>query len=197
MMRRAMVPALLLLSACHHRRAPASLIAACDTVAAQPATQFDPSMMNGGYRVTFIATGGLRSGHAAIGRMMLRPQDASLLTIEPHDGVEVTQPVIGQLDLAIDSVGAVRMGDLMAADAAMPGLAFYVTHRPGGEVSGIIGRVGSVSNARGPAPIDAGHFTLFVRQVTPNGIWGGWTSNPGTGGLITPDAAGHFCALRS
>lgn len=188
---------LLLAPACHHHRSPAALVAACDTVPASPAAQLDPSLMHGTYAVTFIATGGLRSGHAASGTLSLQPQDASLVAIEPHDGVAVTQPVIGQLDLAIDSIGAVQMGDLMSTDAATPGVGFYVTRRPCGEVSGIIGRVGSLSNARGPGPIDAGHFTLFIRQVTPTGIWGGWTSNPGSGGLIAPDAVGRFCALRS
>ncbi len=171
-------------------------MAACDTVPVAPAAQLDPSLMNGSYSVTFVATRGLRSGHAVSGRLSLRPQESSLVMIEPHDGVVVTQPVIGQLDLAIDSIGAVQMGELMSTDGASPGLGFYVTHRPGGEVSGIIGRVGSLSNTRGPGPIDAGHFTLFIRQVTPTGIWGGWASNPGPGGLITPDAGGHFCALR-
>ncbi len=188
---------LLLLAACHHHRAPAALVAGCDTVPASPAAQFDPSLMHGTYSVTFVASGGLRSGHAVSGSMSLRPQEASLVSIEPHDGVAVTQPVIGQLDLAVDSIGAVQMGDLMSTDVASPGVGFYVTHRPGGEVSGIIGRVGSLSNVRGPGPMDAGHFTLFIRQVTANGIWGGWTSNPGPGGLITPDAVGRFCALRS
>jgi hypothetical protein len=187
----------ILVAACHHHRTQPDLLAACDTVAAQAPREMALSSMAGSYAVAFVATAGLRSGHAVAGRLTLRPQAPSLVTIEPHDGTVITQPSIGQLDMELDSIGAVRMGDPMALDSTMPGIAFYVSHRPGGEASGVIGRVGSASNSRGPGGMDAGHFTLFVRRISTDGIWGGWTSNPGAGGLLTPDARGHFCALKS
>lgn len=182
---------------CHHHRSQALQPLTCDTVAAQPATEMALSTLSGTYAVTFVATAGLRSGHTIAGQLTLRPQDPSLVTTLPHDGTVITQPFIGQLDMELDSIGAVRMGDPMAADSSLPGVAFYVSHRPNGEASGVIGRVGSASNSRGPSGMDAGHFTLFVRRISADGIWGGWTSNPGAGGFITPDARGHFCALRT
>jgi len=77
---------------CHHHRVPASLAMACDTVAAQPATEMALSSLGGTYAVTFVSTAGLRSGHTVSGSLTLRPQDPSLVTIEPHDGTVITQP---------------------------------------------------------------------------------------------------------
>jgi hypothetical protein len=189
--------ALFLLAACQHQQPARSLRAGCDTVAAQPAATMDMTGLAGNYSITFFATRGLRSGHSVSGLLTLRAQDPAMIELPRADGVPMRQPYVGRLDVELDSIGAVQMGDLMTDDAAAPGFALYVAHRLNDQVTEVLGRVGSVSNARGPSPIDAGHFTLFVRRVSTQGIWGGWSSNPGTGGFITPDAVGHFCALRS
>jgi hypothetical protein len=129
--------------------------------------------------------------------LVLRAQDQALVRIPFADStVAVSQPVIGMLELATDSVGATRMGDPMAADAATPGVGVYVTSRRGGPVTGVIARVGSGSNVRGQMVFDGGYFTLFVARVSPTGIWGGWRSSPGAGGMVAPDAQGHFCAEK-
>ena len=112
----------------------------------------------------------------------------------PDTSVLVSQPTIGQLDLALEDVGATRMGDPMAANDTMPGVGFYVTRLRNGEVRGVVARVGSGSNARGMMLFDGGYFALYVRSIATDGIAGGWASAPG--GTIGQEARGHFCAVR-
>ena len=185
------------LSGCRHRTDLARQVAACEPASPQAPAEMDLVRLSGSYDVTFVSTEGAGAGHTVRGRLVLRAQDQSLVRVPYADSnTVVTQPVIGTMDLVTDEIGATRMGDLMATDAAMPGVGVYVTTRRGGPATGVIARVGSASNVRGQMVFDAGYFTLFVGRVGPTGIWGGWSSSPGTVGLVTADARGHFCAAR-
>jgi len=177
--------------ACHHR--PSSSMAACEPVSNQAASEMNLDQL----RVEFVATEGPRTGTSAGGQLTLHPQDAGLVSVASADpNTSVSQPTIGRLDLSLDSIGATRMGDTMADSNTMPGVGLYVTRLPGGAVTGVVGRVGSGANLRGSTPFDAGYFTLFIQRVSADGIWGIWRSSPGTGGLVTPEARGYFCAVR-
>ena len=155
-------------------------------------------MLAGTYDVLFAATGGSQAGHRAVGRLVLRAQDPALVSVPSADSLTRTsQPSFGTLDVATDSIGAIRMGDALADDARQPGVGVYVTARPGGEITSIVARIGSGSNVRGAEPkFDGGHFTLHVKRIDENGVWGDWISNPGPGGVDVRDARGHFCALK-
>ena len=158
----------------------------------------NPTHLVGAFDVTFVSTAGPRSGKGAAGTLSLRAQEPALVNLAQGDSsVTVTQPVVGLLELPLDSIGAVRMGDPMSEDASSPGIAIYITRTRAGEVADILARVGSGSNARGQLPsFDAGFFTLFVRRLGPDGIWGDWRSSPGAGGGLDRETVGHFCAIK-
>lgn len=183
-------------AACHHRSS--SSMAACEPASNQVASEMSLDLLNGSFQVAFVATDGPRTGQSVGGLLTLHPQDAGLVSVASADpNTSVSQPTIGRLDLALDSIGATRMGDTMADSNTMPGVGLYVTRLPGGAVTGVVGRVGSGANARGSTPFDAGYFTLFIQRVNGEGIWGTWRSSPGPGGLVIPEARGHFCAMRT
>jgi hypothetical protein len=146
--------------------------------------------MSGTYRFTMVATDGARRGRVVSGRLELTPQDSALLQAEG-----AAQPYRGTTDVALDSVGAVRMGDLAAADPGAPGVAVYEQRSPDG-VPTVVVRLGSASNARGLQPFDAGHTTLYVRRISDAGFAGGWASSAGSTYPIR-QAHGYFCAVRS
>ena len=182
------------LAGCHHH--PRLSLNDCRPVGAQRAAAMPLDQLNGTFDVVFVATAGTRAGQQAPGRLVLRPQDAGLVAVPNADtSVVVTQPTIGQLDLAVADIGATQMGDPMSDSAATPGVGLYVTRVRGGEVTGVVARVGSASNIRNQTLFDGGYFTLHIAGVSRDGLWGTWRSSAGTG-FMTAEPAGHFCALR-
>ena len=106
------------------------------------------------------------------------------------------QPLRGSAEVALEAVGAVRMGDLGAQDAVAPGIGVYEQRAPGTGVPTVVVRLGSASNARGPLVFDAGHTTLYVRRIDPDGFAGGWASSAGST-FPMREAQGYFCAVRA
>ena len=147
--------------------------------------------MAGEFAFTMVATVGAQAGQSAIGRLSLQPQDSALVPVE-----RASQPLRGTADIALEQVGAVPMGDLGATDPAAPGVAVYEQRAPGSGVPTVVVRLGSFSNGRGPEAFDAGHTTLYVRQISREGFRGGWAS---TNGARYPrrEAQGYFCAERA
>lgn len=188
----------LVLTACHRNRSDSALRVVCAPGEARRAAELDPAHLLGDFDVTFVTTEGLRSGRSTAGRLALRPQQLDLVPVaQPDSSVVVVQPAVGRLALELDSIGAARMGDPLSDSATAPGVAMYVTRTTAGDVADILARVGSASTARGQMPsFDAGFFTLFVRRLGPEGIWGDWRSSPGAGAGPDSEAGGHFCALR-
>ena len=183
-----------LAAGCHHRGHTSE--AACLPVAADSGAALQVDEMPGTYTVTFVATAGSREGRQAVGRMILRPQDAGLVRVEHADtSVVVRQPTIGQLDLALEEVGAARIGDPMSQSDSMPGVGFYVTQLRGGAVTAVVARVGSGANVRGLLMFDGSYFSLFVRQAGGGRIAGEWRS--GTGEMNVTEARGYFCAAKT
>lgn len=146
--------------------------------------------MSGDYALTMVATGGARDGRSVEGRISLHPQDSALVALEG-----ATQPLVGTAEIALETVGAVLMGDLTGADGRGPGVGVY-EQRPAGAAPTVVVRLGSVSNARGPAAFDAGHTTLYVRRIGEGAFAGGWAS--GAGSVSPPqESRGYFCAVRA
>jgi len=145
--------------------------------------------MSGDYALTMVATGGARDGRSVEGRISLHPQDSAFVALEG-----ATQPLVGTAEIVLETVGAVLMGDLTGADSRGPGVGVY-EQRPAGAAPTVVLRLGSASNARGPAVFDAGHTTLYVRRIAGDGFAGGWASSAGS---VYPmqEARGYFCAVR-
>jgi len=179
------------LGACAHLRAHRGPDAACRRVpdAALPAGA-STTLMRGDFVLTMVATSGPQSGRSADGRLSLVPQDSAL---QAGDGA--TQPLRGTATIALETVGAVRMGDLAATAPDAPGVAVYEQRAAAGTPTVLL-RFGNESNARGPQAFDAGHTTGYVRQITPDGFAGGWSSSAGS--VFPPrHAEGYFCAVRT
>jgi hypothetical protein len=179
------------LASCVHHRAGESAAGACRPVEGRLDASADTRDMSGRYVLTLIATGGARTGRTATGLLTLLPQDSALVAAE-----RASQPLRGATDIALDSVGAVRMGDLATDDPAAPGVGVYEQRAPGTNLPTVVVRLGSGSNARGPQPFDAGHTTLYVRRITRDGFAGGWASSAGSTYPMRR-AQGYFCAVRA
>jgi hypothetical protein len=178
------------LAGCAPLRTRTSAVDACRPVPSALPAGTSTAGLGGEYEVTMVATAGVHAGRTVLGRLALTPQDSALLEVEG-----AAQPFRGTADIALDSVGAVQMGDLAAADPSAPGVAVYEQRSPGVGPTVIV-RLGSASNARGPQPFDAGHTTLYVRRITDAGFAGGWGSSAGSTYPIR-QAQGYFCAVRA
>lgn len=124
------------------------------------------------------------------GHLWLKPQNADLQDL-PGKGNRM--PLYGWTDLAIEHVGAVRMGDLSSTDSTKPGVAVLEQRSP---VSlAITLRMGSEANRRGVTRFDGGYTALTVRAVSDGGFRGSWSSSVRSG-LVVHEASGYFCAWR-
>lgn len=102
----------------------------------------------------------------------------------------VTVPVIGAVDIALEGVGAVRLGDTHSLDPAQPGAAIWVSEGANGGVSAVM-RIGQEVIHSGLLRFDGGYTALYLRQASPSTIRGGWAS-----GLNGEQSKGYFCADR-
>ena len=179
-------------AACHRAR-PAALIG-CAPVTTPLDSSADLAHLIGTYRVVFVATGGPGSSRSVETRLVLRRQAAALTSIPGRDPALVQQPAVGVTDLDPAALGGVRVGDPASVDSLSPGVAAYVTRRPGGTLTSLVLRVGG--NDRGVEAMDGGYFALYVRRLDAAGVWGGWASGGGEAGRVTEEALGYFCAMR-
>ncbi|MGD0991476.1 MAG: hypothetical protein ABR998_03300 [Gemmatimonadales bacterium] len=175
--------------ACGHPRANPSPDAPCRPVETPLPSSASTALMRGDFVVTMVATTGSKAGRSVTGRLSLVPQDSALQAVE-----RATQPLRGTATIALETVGAERLGDLAATAPDAPGVAVYEQRAADGKPTVIV-RFGNESNARGPQAFDAGHTTGYVRQITPDGFAGGWSSSAGS--VFPPrHADGFFCATR-
>lgn len=186
-MRSLALVALVLLSACRHR-AGSHIAANCEPVREAAVRGDQLAGLFGTHAVSFVVMSGSHSGQTATGRLTLERQADSLArgSWSPSE-----QHAIGRFDLAPEDLGAVRMGDPAASDPRQPGVGVYVSPADAGNMT-VVARIGDLSNRRGEAAYDAGTFTLFVREITAEGMRGAWASGDGRSEI----AAGHFCTRR-
>lgn len=178
------------LGACAHPRANPGPDAPCRPVETPLPSSASTGPMRGDFVFTMVATTGRMAGRSVTGRLSLVPQDSALQAVE-----RATQPLRGTATIALETVGAERLGDLAATAADAPGVAVY-EQRAADRTPTVIVRFGNESNARGPQAFDAGHTTGYVRQITPDGFAGGWSSSAGS--VFPPrHADGYFCAVRT
>jgi hypothetical protein len=165
--------------------------AACRPVRGPLPASASTAAMRGQFAFTMVATAGAKAGSTAVGRLWLEPQDSTLQSVE-----RARQPLRGTADIALEDVGAARMGDLGARDPTAPGIAVYEQRPSGAGAPTVVVRLGSGSNARGPSAFDAAHTTLYVHRIGRDGFAGGWASNAGSA-FPPRGAEGYFCAVRS
>ena len=183
--------AAVVLAGCAHLKAGGPADSACRPVGGRLDASADTRDMAGQFVITMVATSGARAGQAVTGLLALLPQDSALVAAEG-----ASQPLRGTTDVALDSVGAVRMGELAADDPAAPGVGVYEQRAAQTGAPTVVVRLGSGSNARGLRPFDAGHTTLYVLRITREGFAGGWASSAGSTYPMRR-AEGYFCAVRS
>ena len=183
--------AVVALAGCAHLKAGAAGDSPCEPVAGRLEAGADTRDMAGRFVLTMVATGGAHTGRTVTGFLTLLPQDSAWTAAEG-----AMQPLRGTTDIPLDSVGAVRMGELGAADPAAPGVGVYEQRAGAGGAPTVVVRLGSASNARGLQAFDAGHTTLYVRRITRDGFAGGWASSAGST-FPMRHAQGYFCAVRS
>jgi hypothetical protein len=188
--------------------AGALLVAACGAnradTAAPECTTMEPNLtagtraetLAGDYRLVMVATGGAQSSHAVTGELRLVPHDAEARYMRRPDGSPepgLQLPLYGSADIALDRVGAVKLGDLGSTDPMRPGVVVLEQRVPqDGSAPDITLRLGSLANQRDVTRFDGGYTALRVRWVV-NGRFGGtWES-----GVRGPEARGYFCAFSN
>jgi hypothetical protein len=145
----------------------------------------------GSWRLTLVAATGPKAGTRVEGKMTLQARDPAVRRMESPGTTAITVPIFGTTDIALEDVGAVRIGNVQSADPAQPGLAIWVSTDADTAVSAVL-RIGQEALRTDIVRIDGGYTALFLRQVSSASIRGGWTS------AVTPSesSAGHFCAVR-
>jgi hypothetical protein len=144
----------------------------------------------GTWRLTLVASFGSMTGQSVQGEMTLRGQDSLLRRVERPGSTVVTVPVIGAADIALEAVGARRIGDLQSLEPARPGLAIWVSHGADGGVSAVL-RIGQEEIHPTLLQIEGAYTVLYLREVSSDAMRGGWAS-----GVMQEEAHGHFCAER-
>jgi hypothetical protein len=145
----------------------------------------------GSWRLTLVATAGPKAGTRVEGTMTLQARDPAVRRMESPGTTAITVPIFGTTDIALEDVGAVRIGNVQSADSAQPGLAIWVSTAADTAVSAVL-RIGQEALRTDIVRFDGGYTALFLRQVSATSIRGGWTS------AVTPmeSSSGHFCAVR-
>lgn len=146
--------------------------------------------LSGNWRLTLVARSGPMAGRSVQGALTLRAQDSAQRRVDRPGPTTVTVPVVGMTDIALEQVGAARLGDVRSADPQQPGVAIWASQSPDGAVSAVM-RIGQEAIRSDLIRIEGGYTALFLRQVSVNVIRGGWAS-----GVTTEESSGHFCAQR-
>jgi hypothetical protein len=150
----------------------------------------------GAYQLTLVATEGEHAGQRVEGRLELVPNDGTLRQFARPGGAAdpaTLVPLHGSTDIAVEEVGALRLGDLGSRDPMSPGALVLETRREteDGEVPSITLRLGSLANRRDRVLFDGGFTALYVHSAAESGFTGEWAS-----GARGRDAEGYFCAFR-
>jgi hypothetical protein len=147
--------------------------------------------VTGRWRLEMVDVTGDSSGRRVIGSLALRAQDSVSQRVVRPGMTGVTVPVIGDAEIALEQVGAARIGDVSSLDAKRPGLSIWVSPASTNTVSAVM-RIGEEEIQSDLVRIDGGFTALYIRQVSATAIRGGWAS-----GVTATRASGYFCADRS
>ena len=146
----------------------------------------------GEYSLTMVAGDEGAETGSVEGGLVLRDQSTDLRHFAGSDGSAipgVASPLLGTTDIAVQVVGALRIGDLSSADPAAPGVLVIESQTAQGP--SILLRFGSDANRRDMVLFDGGFTVLELSEVGDNGFKGTWTS-----GAQRSRKTGYFCAER-
>ena len=151
--------------------------------------------MAGEYTLTLVASTGPKSGNSTSGTMWLLPTDSahrhpvSAIGVTP-EGVVI--PYFGAVEIGLEDVGALRIGDVSSRDPDEPGVLWLEQRlEPSEGAVSITLRLGSLANRRGVQEFDGSFTALHVHEVSPDSFAGTWTS-----GSMGKQTTGYFCASR-
>jgi hypothetical protein len=160
----------------------------CAPIEADLSTDVGAELLEGEFRIRFVAPSASGTERVATGTMKLFPNEAS-----PRAGdTTYAYPFFGTLDANLADVGATAPGDIGSLDPMQPGVLVIQRladspPRPGR----LLLRLGSLANRRDVTRFDGGYTALRVRELNDDGFAGNWES-----GAPMPTARGHFCATR-
>lgn len=146
----------------------------------------------GEYDLTLVERTDAGDGRSVAGRLVLEGQREDLREFAGSDGAAipgVLAPLYGTTDVRLESVGAIRVGDLASADPEAPGVLVIESQTADGP--SILVRFGSDANRRDLIRFDGGFMVLSVREIEDGGFAGTWAS-----GAQGPKTEGYFCAVR-
>jgi hypothetical protein len=150
--------------------------------------------MAGEYALTMVATTGPESKRR-VGKMWLTRTDAAHrhpLTSTGATMEEVVIPYFGSVEIELEEVGALEVGDASSRDPDEPGV-LWLEQRlnpPEGPAS-ITLRLGSLANRKGAQEFDGSYTALHVHEVSLGRFAGKWVS-----GSMGQQTIGYFCAER-
>ena len=183
------VPLALLLAACATSadppRAPAG-IAAC--VAETGTLSVDATLEEaaGSYLLTLVAPAANGGPITVSGSLQLVPNEAPLRLFAEG----VTTPLFGWVEIELQAVGALEIGDAGSRDPLRPGVLVLEQRLASAAVPEITLRLGSLANQRtGRGAFDGGYLALHVGHVEAGSFSGRWVS-----GVHATRIKGHFCA---
>jgi len=187
------VVAAIALSACGANRTANN--AECTAMEGNIVASTSAATLAGEYQLTLVATDGAQQSHSVSGELALVEHNDEDRYIRSPDGSPepgVVVPLYGTTTVALDRVGAVKLGDLESTDPMKPGVA-VMEHRSeqGSSLPDIVLRFGSFANQRDITRFDGGFTALRVKWIRSGNFGGTWES-----GVTGPEAKGYFCAVR-
>ena len=142
----------------------------------------------GSYRLTLVAAAADAGQVSVSGWLHLEPNQPALR--EFAEGVST--PLYGWVDIELQAVGAVEVGDAGSRDPLRPGVLVLEQRPDAAWAPRITLRLGSLANLRAErGAFDGGYLALHVEHLERDRFRGGWVS-----GVHATRVAGHFCAAR-
>jgi hypothetical protein len=185
------VPLALLLAACATSadppRAPAG-IAACVAETGTLSADATLERAAGSYLLTLVAPAADGAPITVSGSLQLVPNEAALRLFAEG----VTTPLYGWVEIELQAVGALEIGDAGSRDPLRPGVLVLEQRPAAAAVPEITLRLGSLANLRtGRGAFDGGYLALHVEHLEPGSFRGRWVS-----GVHATRVNGHFCATQ-
>ena len=185
------VPLALLLAACATSADPPRGPAASPACVAETGTLSADATLEraaGSYLLTLVAPATDGGPIAVSGSLQLVPNEAALRVFAEG----VTTPLFGWVEIELQAVGALEIGDAGSRDPLRPGVLVLEQRPAAAAVPEITLRLGSLANQRtGRGAFDGGYLALHVAHVEPGSFNGRWVS-----GVHAARVKGHFCAAR-
>lgn len=180
-----------------HRVKDASPQACLPVTQKQLAAGVHAEALAGQFRLTLVAADGPRAGASVGGDLALTATDSANRVVKmsgTSPRADAVRPLLGTAAIALEDVGAVRLGDLASSDPSRPGVVVLerrIASASDSLPSEITLRFGSEANATEVQRFDGGFTALYVQDAHAGGFRGSWSS-----GVRSPTARGHFCAVR-